>query len=98
MKFPKPIKPKRPGKTKEERDHLNWIASQGCMICGKSANIHHLRKYGEPRNHFRVIPLCYNHHQGCPDGLHHMGKKAWEKKFGSELDMLEILNRRKLEN
>ena len=94
---PKPGKAKKHGKTKAEKEHLNWVASQGCMICGKNASVHHVREFGEPRNHFKTIPLCYDHHQG-QNGIHFLGKYEWRKRFGSELDMLEILNRRKREN
>ncbi len=81
-------------KTKAEKDHLNWVASQGCMICGCPACVHHIREFGEPRNHYKTIPLCYLHHQG-ESGIHTKGKKEWRKEFGHELGMLEKLMPRK---
>lgn len=89
----KPGKPKKQGKTIEEISHSNRIASLGCVICGGVACVHHIRIFGEPRDHYKIIPLCWNHHQG-PDGLHHLGKRAWRERFGHELDMLKIIERR----
>lgn len=90
--YPKPGKKKKHGKTKEEKAHLNWVASLGCVICGKNACVHHIRKLGEPRNHYKTIPLCYDHHQG-KEGLHTLGKRAWRAKFGHELDFLKQIQK-----
>ena len=86
-------KKKPPKDTPETIAHKQWVASQPCMIpgCPGRSCVHHIREHGEPRDHFKTIPLCYDHHQGGPDGLHHMGKHAWRKKFGYEMDMLKTL-------
>lgn len=84
----KPEKKKKHSKTKEEKDHLNWVASLGCVICGCVACVHHIRILGEPRNHFKTIPLCYNHHQG-KEGIHTLGKYEFRKRYGHELEMLK---------
>lgn len=85
-------------KTKAEKDHLNWVAGNPCCVCGSHAvNLHHIRILGEPRNHFKVIPLCYFHHQG-EEGIHYLGKHEWRKRFGHELDMLEELMKLKPNN
>jgi len=94
MKFEKPGKPVKHSKTKKEKAHLNLVASHGCMICGKRANVHHIRISGEPRDHRKTIPLCYDHHQGS-EGIHFLGKKEWRKRYGHEFDMLNELNKRK---
>ncbi len=96
---PKPgLKKKKTKKTKEEADHLNKVASLGCIICKAEACVHHIRVSGEPRNHMRTIPLCWDHHQG-PNGIHTMGKRVWWKLYGHELELLELvltkINRRK---
>jgi hypothetical protein len=88
MKFPKPGKPIKHGKSKEEKAHLNWVASLGCVICQKRANVHHVRSVASKRDHFKVIPLCYDHHQGS-EGIHHLGKREWVKRYGYELDYLK---------
>lgn len=88
--FPKLAPKKKKSKTKEESYHLNWVASQGCMICGCRPNVHHIREHGERKDHFKTIPLCYLHHQG-ELGIHTLGKYEWRKKYGHELEMLEKL-------
>ena len=92
--FPKPGKKKKRQKTPEEKAHLTWVASQPCLIpgCPNKSNVHHIRECGEPRDHFKTIPLCYFHHQGS-EGIHFLGKKVWYRKFGNELEMLEKLMR-----
>lgn len=94
--FPKPDKKKKRQKTPEEKDHLAWVASQPCSIpgCPNRSNVHHIREHGEPRDHFKTIPLCWDHHQG-DGGLHGLGKYVFRERYGHELDMLEELMKRK---
>ncbi len=94
---PKPGQNKKKGKTKAESDHLNWVASQPCMIpeCSEPPCVHHIRILGEPRDHFKTIPLCYFHHQGS-EGIHFLGKHIFREKYGHELTMLAELMERKL--
>jgi hypothetical protein len=93
MKYPKPGKKVKHGKTAEEKAHLDWVASLGCVICGKPANIHHVRSVASKRDHTKVIPLCYYHHQGKM-GIHTIGKKIWWEQFGHELDYLKQIQER----
>jgi hypothetical protein len=77
-------------KTAAERSHLNKLASLGCIICLGPATIHHIRHntgLGLKSSHFDAIPLCHNHHQGR-EGFHTLGKRAWEKKYGAQTDLL----------
>lgn len=94
--FPKPGKPKKQGKTKAEDEHLEWIASLPCSIkgCQRPSNVHHIRKHGDTKDHFKSIPLCHHHHQG-KEGIHDKhGKKSWSEKYGDELEHLEELKAR----
>ncbi|MBU2644481.1 DUF968 domain-containing protein [bacterium] len=98
LKFSKPgLAPKNKSRRKSAAEvaHLNWVASQPCMISGKRpVEVHHIRINGEPKDHFKTIPLHYDYHRGrygIHDGL---GKYAWREQFGYELDLLEILNER----
>lgn len=44
---------------------------------------------GKRASNFETIPLCHYHHQGA-EGIHGMGRKAWERHFGvTELELLE---------
>lgn len=91
IKKPGPAKKSKQTKTKAEKDHLNWVASNPCCVCGNFiVQVHHVRISGGPRNHFKTIPLCYNHHLG-PEGIHHLGKYPWREKYGDEVLMLEKL-------
>lgn len=97
MKHEKPGKKPKRTKTPEEEAHLNWVSSLPCSVQGCSnaeVCVHHIREHGEYKNHFKTIPLCWDHHQG-PNGIHHMGRKAWESKYGLQLDMLKQLMERK---
>ena len=91
MKFDKPEKHKKK-KPPKDKAHLNWVASQPCMIagCNYQPNVHHIRILGEPRDDKKTIPLCWHHHQG-PEGIHFLGKHVFRERFGHELDMLQKL-------
>lgn len=40
-----------------------------------------------------TMALCYNHHQGSNNSIHHMGSKAFERKFCSQDELIDITNR-----
>jgi hypothetical protein len=45
---------------------------------------------GQRASHFETIPLCADHHQHGGHGVAiHAGKKTWEERFGTELELLE---------
>src|SRR5262249_24000372 len=67
------------------REHLRYVAQQGCLICGrKQSDPHHLR-YLQPRALGRkasdefAVPLCRSHHRG----VHRASdEQAWWKAAG----------------
>jgi len=72
--------------TEEERIHLLRVKRLPCSICHKAApsQAHHTdTKMGLKKDHNKVIPLCYEHHQG-KKGIHHLGRKTWETAYNSE--------------
>ena len=76
---------------KHDRLYLAKLAGLGCILCGSPACIHHLRSgmgMGQRNTHDRAIPLCHFHHQG-KEGIHTLGTKTWQKKYGTELELLE---------
>lgn len=80
--------------TASEKEHMRRVAELGCIVCGNEATIHHCGTYmGGGRDHMRVIPLCWYHHQG-PEGIDgkRMGKRVWESKYGTEESLLEEVN------
>lgn len=73
-----------------------FLLAQGCMVadhnCGGGLQIHHLTHGGRPKDDMRTIPLCFAHHHWqsplpCGDA-YHKGTKAWERKHGSQEEML----------
>ena len=87
---------------KSERDHLNKVASLGCIACSimgyqeTPAQIHHILHgmgMGQRNSNYHVIPLCPVHHlQG--DNAIHVSKINFERDFGTELDLLEMVRER----
>lgn len=76
--------------TKDEKKHKEAVASMGCALCHflhgdhepAPVELHHLRGGGWGKGDYKtLIPLDYNHHRG-PEGIHTLGTKAWERKFG----------------
>lgn len=88
---------------KAEKQHLNKVASFGCIAChvqntpGTPCEIHHIRAgtgAGRRSSHFDALPLCPAHHRGTA-GLSvpsiHGSKNAFIEAFGTEAQLLEIL-------
>ena len=73
--------------TFRDKEHLKFVASQPCLVCGRSpAEAHHLR-FAQPRAIGRkvsdewTVPLCATHHRA----LHAVGdEKRWWKECGIE--------------
>lgn len=84
------------------RQWMNWISKYSCMVrnfqCGGGLERHHLTHGGRPKDDFRTIPLCqFHHHWNSPlpiGDAYHKGTKAWERKHGSQEEMLEKLRAR----
>ena len=87
-----------------EKRHLSLVASFGCIACeklgflGSPAELHHPRfdqGVAQRACHFDVIPLCaYHHRTGSYGEALHAGQKAWEKKFGTEKELLREIKKR----
>lgn len=90
---------KKHHKTKAEQQHLDRVAALGCVVCknlghlDSPAGIHHIRtgQGGAQRSsHFETLPLCATHHQKGGYGVaYHAGRRIWEQKYGTELQLLE---------
>ena len=88
---------------KHDRKHMGRVAELGCVICRRMgfgpspAEVHHIRAgtgAGKRASHYDTIPLCCAHHRQGADGLHVMGRKAWERHHGvTELELLEDVRR-----
>ena len=92
---------KRP--TVEEKKYISQVADYGCVACHQDglnvpAEIHHIRKHtgiGLRPSHFNILPLCASHHRTGKISVH-LGKKAFEEKYGTE-EQLEKKLRERLE-
>ena len=81
-----------------ERKHIQAVARLGCMACRgmgiftPDVEIHHIRTgmgMGERASHLDVIGLCAPHHRtGGYRVAIHSGRKAWEERFGTEVELL----------
>lgn len=83
-----------------ERRHWDRVLQVPCIAgpagCKGRLMIHHCGTgAGGRKDHMKVLPLCYGHHQG-PDGIdgreHGMSKKKWQAIHGTEDELLEKLN------
>lgn len=84
--------------------HLRRIAEMGCIVClreglGKSpAEVHHIRAgqgMGQRADDTEAIPLCPLHHRLGGHGVaFHAGPRAFERRFGTERELLDDVRRR----
>ena len=76
--------------SKAEREHMSKVASLGCLVCQRPANVHHIRPIGlgigNRSSHYETIPLCHDHHQG--QFSIHNSKQEFEDKYGTEQELL----------
>ena len=76
--------------TRLEREHMSKVASLGCLVCQRPANVHHIRPIGlgigMRSSHYQTIPLCYDHHQG-QFSIHNC-KQEFEAMYGTEAELL----------
>lgn len=87
--------------TKEEKRHLNAVASLGCIACRQDgfydtpAEIHHVRSgvgKGQRASHYEAIGLCPAHHRGThhPAVVSiHLAKRDFINQYGTERELLE---------
>lgn len=89
------------------KPYLAWIhtlpcaAHRGkCGIWGGAVTAHHVRRYGEPKNDLRTIPLCACAHlyEMGSHSIERIGKEAFQKFFAVDIEALIVeLNNRYLQ-
>ena len=92
---------KKKVKTKAEKERLQTIAEMPCYACFQDgvemqSEVHHIRKHtgmGLRPSHFDIIPLCSVHHRTGKISVH-LGKSAFEKKYGTEEQLEKQLRER----
>lgn len=89
--------------TKEEKEWMNQASQLGCIVCRlyvetiSPCSIHHTDGKVKPGAHLKTIGLCGRHHQ-IPDNekpkrwisRHGDGKKAFEREYKTETELIEI--------
>jgi hypothetical protein len=86
-------------KTKDEKKHYDRLSQLGCVVCLREGHgytqpaIHHIRSdagMGMKSHWSKAIPLCPMHHQHGGWGVAlHAGQKEFEKRYGTEEELLE---------
>ncbi len=77
--------------TKQEKEHMAKVASLGCIICGATAEVHHITGAGMGlrSSHFETIPLCTKHHRTGEFGeAVHNGTRTFEGRYGTQQELL----------
>ena len=66
----------------DELAYLNWAKEQDlrCMVCGSmSFELHHLKQASSDKKvHYKVMPLCREHHTGNKFSIHGTKKDFFE--------------------
>ena len=80
--------------SKENKARFALLRDMGCSVCaGHEVQIHHIIGHGTSGMGMRspdelTIPLCFY----CHDALHRHGHKTFERKHGSQMDLLKRAN------
>lgn len=93
-----PIKRKaKPRAPKIERDHMAYVASLPCLVCGAASTVHHVTSDGYKRiarSNRRVVNLCPVHHQiqwGPRESVEALGHAGFKDMYG--IDLLAVAQR-----
>jgi hypothetical protein len=94
------IKGRKP--TKKEAEHMDKVSQLGCIVCRNTngcitpAEIHHIEGKTKVDSHFKVLPLCFDHHRKgnrFRPISRHPYKRRFEEAYGKEEKLLEQVNR-----
>jgi hypothetical protein len=72
-------------------EHMAKVKALPCICCGNPPpnHAHHVTGDRMPRNDMRVLPLCYECHQG-PHG-YHAAKRSWVARHGPDYLLLDAV-------
>ena len=101
-----PLKPKAKRNSAAMKRFHDWVARQGCVVCGREATIHHVTstingpiplEAGPRRDDRRVAPLCPSHHQTVfdpiaadPISVEGMNHQQFHSRYG--IDLFAVAN------
>ena len=84
-----------------ESKHMDKVSQLGCIVCRNMglgitpAEIHHIEGKTKANSHFKVLPLCFEHHRignRFRPISRHPYKKRFEEAYGTEEELLEQVN------
>jgi hypothetical protein len=84
--------------TVAEKEHMARVADVGCVVCRMKglgrvpAEIHHIDGKTKKGSHFKVLPLCFDHHRRGSDKepiSRHPYKKRFVEAYGTEEELLK---------
>ena len=97
-------------RSKADIEFQDRIASIGCIVCRNQGiendmvSIHHIEGRTKKSAHRKVLPLCYQHHQGVDNSKPkrwftlHGNKAEFEREYGTQYELLDqclgIINER----
>ena len=77
------------------KPYLRRVVALGCIVCGAAAVPHHPRELslgcgtGIKADDQDAIPLCNRHHTTGGYGVAiHAGIEEWERRYGTQLELL----------
>ena len=86
--------------TVNESKHMDNVSQLGCIVCRNRgfsfvpAKSIIRRARLKEESHFKVLPLCYEHHRGGRGEepiSRHPWKRRFEKEYGTEKELLELV-------
>lgn len=91
---------------REKKERFNTLSRIGCIVCRVHHGIytppiiHHLcgldstrEGLGGKADDRETLPLCPNHHQHGGKGIsYHDAPEQWEKKYGTQMELLAMVN------
>ena len=87
---------------KAESKHMDDVSQLGCIVCRNQGRlyvpceIHHIEGKTKKDSHFKVLPLCFEHHRMGSDKepiSRHPYKARFVKAYGTEQELLEQVNK-----
>jgi len=74
-------------------EHMEAVKGLPCCACGAAppSQAHHVTGDKKPRSDWRVIPLCFDCHQG-PRG-YHADKRSWVERHGPDYGFLDMVKK-----
>ena len=72
-----------------DKDYLAWMAKQPALVGYGRVTLHHVRRFGEPKDDRRVVPLPAAYHMigwGSRTAIEALGKDGFQKRFGVDLE------------